>query len=224
MAANRRTMGELLKLPEVAERLGVSEKTVRRYVKAGVLPSVFIGNSYRITEVDIEEFLRISRVGPGGKRPKVKRRSSDVEPSFNDVLNEEERREQEREEALVKAYLEERRRSSRQLHASRAHVDRVARRWENAGQEPTIEEVRSTLRDLEGQVEAGVFEQRSPLDPALQPLINTAALDEADRFEVEMLHKAVERLRAVAENVVSEEDAERLRNTWAVIEGFREAS
>ncbi len=125
---------------------------------------------------------------------------------------------------MAKAYLEERRRSSRQLHAFRAHVDRVALRWENAGQKPTIEEVRSTLRDLEGQVEAGVFEQRSPLDPALQPLINTAALDEADRFEVEMLHKAVERLRAVAENVVSEEDAERLRNTWAVIEGFREAS
>jgi excisionase family DNA binding protein len=57
-------MGEYLKLPEVARRLDVSEKTARRYVKAGALPSVFIGNAYRVSEEDLEEYLRDARVQP----------------------------------------------------------------------------------------------------------------------------------------------------------------
>ena len=54
-----------LKLTEVAQRLGVSEKTARRYVKAGVLPSVFVGNAYRVDERDLEEYLERARVTPG---------------------------------------------------------------------------------------------------------------------------------------------------------------
>ncbi len=54
----------MLKLPEVAQRLGVSEKTARRYVKAGTIPSVFIGNAYRVREEDLEEYMRQARVAP----------------------------------------------------------------------------------------------------------------------------------------------------------------
>ncbi len=64
-------MAEYLKLPELARRLGVSEKTARRYVKAGALPSVFIGNAYRVSEEDLEEYLRDARVQPGDLDPKV---------------------------------------------------------------------------------------------------------------------------------------------------------
>jgi excisionase family DNA binding protein len=82
----RSVVAEYLKLPEVAQRLDLSEKTVRRYVKAGVLPSVFIGNSYRVREEDLQEYLRRAKVEPG-KAP----RRSPFERSFNDVLGEEER-------------------------------------------------------------------------------------------------------------------------------------
>lgn len=64
-------MARLLKLPEVAQRLEVSEKTARRYVKAGVLPSVFIGNAYRVNEEDVEEYLRRAKVEVGGDTPKA---------------------------------------------------------------------------------------------------------------------------------------------------------
>ena len=64
-------MARLLKLPEVAQRLEVSEKTARRYVKAGVLPSVFVGNAYRVNEEDVEEYLRRAKVEIGGNIPKA---------------------------------------------------------------------------------------------------------------------------------------------------------
>jgi excisionase family DNA binding protein len=63
-------MAEYIKLQEVARRLGVSEKTARRYVKSGELPSRFIGNSYRVDEADLERFLESARVEPGkGQAP-----------------------------------------------------------------------------------------------------------------------------------------------------------
>lgn len=78
-------MGDQLKLPEVARRLGVSEKTARRYVKSGALPSVFIGNSYRVSEEDLEKFIEESRVTASSDLGKAPRRSS-LEPSLDDVL------------------------------------------------------------------------------------------------------------------------------------------
>jgi excisionase family DNA binding protein len=101
----RSGVAEYLKLPEVARRLDVSEKTARRYVKSGVLPSVFIGNAYRVREEDLQEYLRSARVEPG----KAPRRSLS-EPSFNDVLEEEQR------EATYGPWLK--------------FVDRYAGRWE----------------------------------------------------------------------------------------------
>jgi excisionase family DNA binding protein len=62
-------MAEYLKLSELARRLDVSEKTARRMVKGGKLPAVFIGNAYRVSEEDVEAYLRGAKVEPGGGPP-----------------------------------------------------------------------------------------------------------------------------------------------------------
>ncbi len=56
---------EYVKIPELAHRLDVSEKTARRYVKEGKLPSVFIGGAFRVSEEDLKEFLEGAKVDPG---------------------------------------------------------------------------------------------------------------------------------------------------------------
>lgn len=53
------------KLPAVAEYLGVSLDTARRYVKSGEIPSTFIGGAYRIKEEDLEAFVESRRSKPG---------------------------------------------------------------------------------------------------------------------------------------------------------------
>lgn len=82
----RRFVADYLKIPELARRLDVSEKTARRYIKGGALPSTFIGGAYRVKEEDLEEFLHGAEVKP--KAPKAERRSS-LEPSlFNGLEGE----------------------------------------------------------------------------------------------------------------------------------------
>ncbi len=83
-------MADYLKIPELARRLDVSEKTARRYVKRGVLPSAFIGGAYRVTEVDLEAFLHGAEVKPEDASPKAERRSS-PEPSNSDDFDDERR-------------------------------------------------------------------------------------------------------------------------------------
>ena len=41
----------------VAERLSMSCKTIRRYLKSGTLPSLKIGKLRRISEADLEKFI-----------------------------------------------------------------------------------------------------------------------------------------------------------------------
>jgi excisionase family DNA binding protein len=59
-------LADYLKIPEVARRLDVSEPTVRRMVKGGKLPSVFVGGAYRVSETDLEKYLEDAKVVPGG--------------------------------------------------------------------------------------------------------------------------------------------------------------
>lgn len=75
-------MADYLKIPEVARRLDVSEPTVRRMVKGGKLPSVFIGGAYRISEEDLAKYIENARVTPG-KAP------ASSQPSLNGLLEEE---------------------------------------------------------------------------------------------------------------------------------------
>lgn len=58
-------MTNALKLSEVAHRLGISERTARRYVRSGELPSVYYGAAYRVSEEDLEEFIESRRSKPG---------------------------------------------------------------------------------------------------------------------------------------------------------------
>lgn len=95
-------MADYLKLPEVARRLDVSEKTARRMVKSGSLPAVFIGGAYRISEEDLTEFLQNAKVEPG----KVQASPSPEQPNLNGLI-EEERRRAELEE-IRESYSEER--------------------------------------------------------------------------------------------------------------------
>ncbi|PWC55382.1 hypothetical protein TSH7_28500 [Azospirillum sp. TSH7] len=48
----------LLTIPEVAERLQVSIKTIRRWIASGDLPTVRLGSQIRIQPKDLDIFLR----------------------------------------------------------------------------------------------------------------------------------------------------------------------
>jgi excisionase family DNA binding protein len=50
---------------EVAEHMRVSRMTVYRMIKQGELPAIRIGTRYRVTEQDVDSYLR-SRYGPTG--------------------------------------------------------------------------------------------------------------------------------------------------------------
>lgn len=51
---------QLLRIEDIAERLNVSQKSVRRYIHAGKLKSSKIGGVHRIDEVDLEKFIESS--------------------------------------------------------------------------------------------------------------------------------------------------------------------
>ena len=53
-----------LTLPEIAERLKVSRRTVYRWVKDGDLNAYKFANEYRITERDLKDFLEHRRTRP----------------------------------------------------------------------------------------------------------------------------------------------------------------
>jgi excisionase family DNA binding protein len=100
-------VANLLKLTEVAQRLDVSEKTVRRYVKRGVLPSIFVGNAYRVSEEDVVEYLRLARVG-GEHDPKVQALPIDID-QFKEAAMKDAKPETLRElQALVEEAIEQR--------------------------------------------------------------------------------------------------------------------
>ena len=54
----------MLTVTEVAERLGVSSKTVTRLITEGKLKAYRFGNHYRIEENDLNEFIEQSKVTP----------------------------------------------------------------------------------------------------------------------------------------------------------------
>ena len=93
-----------LALSEVAGLMGVSERTVRRWIKSGKLRAYKPGRDYRIPESAVRELVEDSEISP-----KAGRRSS-LEPSLFNGL------EDERREATYQAWLD--------------FVNRYADRWE----------------------------------------------------------------------------------------------
>jgi excisionase family DNA binding protein len=65
----RATAERYLSLQEVGDELGVSDQTVRRWVKAGVLAAYKPGKEYRIKGSDLEEFLKTREVSPKVQSP-----------------------------------------------------------------------------------------------------------------------------------------------------------
>lgn len=63
--------------------MGISERTARRWIKSGKLRAYKPGRDYWIPESALRELVEESEV-----HPKAERRSS-LEPSFNDVLEDE---------------------------------------------------------------------------------------------------------------------------------------
>jgi len=58
------TQERFYSLEEVAQRLGVSERTVRRWIKSGELPAYKPGREYRIRDGELEEFLQSRKARP----------------------------------------------------------------------------------------------------------------------------------------------------------------
>jgi excisionase family DNA binding protein len=51
----------LFSVRQTADRLGVSTKTIRRWIASGELPHYRIGRSIRIAEFDLIGFIRVRR-------------------------------------------------------------------------------------------------------------------------------------------------------------------
>lgn len=56
---------QFLTIAEVAARIRVSKMTVYRIVHSGELPAVRVGRSFRVTEDDVQEYLRKSYYSAG---------------------------------------------------------------------------------------------------------------------------------------------------------------
>lgn len=101
------------------------------------------------------------------------------------------------------------------LRAWRAFIWDLVLRWEKPGNEPTPGQVGDVHAALERLIDSGAFEH--PADS-----VTTADWRNASEwFEVSMLFRGIERLRALAEKATSDEEAVRLRNTFEVIDGYR---
>jgi excisionase family DNA binding protein len=132
-------LADYLKIPEVARRLDVSEPTVRRMVKGGKLPSVFIGGAYRISEEDLAEYIESARVTPGKAQAPHSQHSL-----FNGL--EEERR-------------------LRYLRGWRAFVHKVAGLWEEDPPK-TSKEIAPLYQALTAVVEQEVFDPPEGIGPS----------------------------------------------------------
>ena len=55
-------MDTYLSTQEVADRLGVSVFTIRRYIRAGKLRAVRLDAGFRVSRLDIAEFLRAHEI------------------------------------------------------------------------------------------------------------------------------------------------------------------
>lgn len=55
--AQRLSKARFLTVQEVASLLRVSSMTVYRLIKAGELPAVRVGRSFRVSEVDVDAYL-----------------------------------------------------------------------------------------------------------------------------------------------------------------------
>jgi excisionase family DNA binding protein len=121
-----------LSLTEVAGLMGVSERTVRRWIKSGKLRAYKPGRDYRIPESAVREFVEESEVSPKGIAP------PSLQRSFNGLLEEERR--------------------SKYLRSWRAFVWKLVHRWE-ADPPKSSREIAVVLDTMQALIDEGAFEQ-----------------------------------------------------------------
>ena len=61
MGAREISKLRLLKPEEVADRLGVSTLTIKKWLRNGKLPGVKVGHLWRIDEADLEKFIEAGK-------------------------------------------------------------------------------------------------------------------------------------------------------------------
>ena len=54
----------MITVNEVAEKLNISSRMVRKLIMEGKLPALKFGNTYRIVPEDLEKFIQDSKVTP----------------------------------------------------------------------------------------------------------------------------------------------------------------
>jgi transcriptional regulator with XRE-family HTH domain len=106
-------------------------------------------------------------------------------------------------------------RAARLLRAWRAYVWDLVGRWEKESNQPTPAQVRDVLDAFQRLIDSGVFER-----PA-ESLTTRDQREFSDWFETSWLFRGIERLHRIAEKEVTDEEAEQLRGTWEVFDGFR---
>jgi DNA (cytosine-5)-methyltransferase 1 len=75
---------QMLRIEDIANKLNVSQKSVRRYIHSGKLKSKKIGGVHRVEERDLDDFLNLS-VYDNGKEEDVKK--SPAKSTKTDVVN-----------------------------------------------------------------------------------------------------------------------------------------
>ncbi|MCA1716261.1 MAG: excisionase family DNA-binding protein [Actinobacteria bacterium] len=125
-------------LSEVAGLMGVSERTVRRWIKAGRLKAYKPGRDYRIPETGLRAFIEESEISPKAQAPL----------SFNDVLEEERRA-----LGIVRDQLAAYAHISKRLEAVAAArtFEADAFRKADEGLEEAMSELHRALRELRDQ-------------------------------------------------------------------------
>lgn len=66
---------------EVADRLKVSEATVRHWIKEGALRAIDVGKGWRISDQDLDEFLHRHETRPRHGGPTVPATAPDDQPT-----------------------------------------------------------------------------------------------------------------------------------------------
>jgi excisionase family DNA binding protein len=169
----RRFVADYLKIPEVAQLLGLSEKTVRRRVKAGEIPSVFVGGVYRISREGLEEYLEKAKVRPG-KAPAP----SSPQLTLNGELEQERRAEW---DAAV--------RNARQLREhGRTRMEKLLAAWRESRERGKPYEARRAYLDKMGELLQEAYDAEMDLFGSAELLgpDELAEVQVADRFYVDL--------------------------------------
>lgn len=166
-------------LSEVAGLMGVSERTVRRWIKAGRIKAYKPGRDYRIPETGLRAFIEESEISPKDKAP------PSLEPTFNDVLVEDRRF------AELNRWID--------------YAELRAEAWEEQAereQSPLLADWQTAV-EWDSEVSKEAFALMQVIDQDLWPFAAGQTLDAAQVQQVEQITATVDRLWAVSKKVNS---------------------